>query len=256
MLRRIFSAIAVFLIFSLQAFAQQDARKVLVVVRSGIDDQVGFARALWHIAELKQAGVEVRALFEGEAVLFFLDRGAIQGYLESVRSALAPSPAPQAVAADTGTLTVDTGFSGVPPSSGTYTVDLAAVQASSGAVTPNLINPRRTVDTVKERRRTATPSSPQTAAEAPFMIAGRLKKIAGKHVFGPPEVLKEGEDYFFTLREDFMSAEVPYTLCAFSAAYLRKYEELRKLGRPLSEDRTKPVGLASYIKDNYQVIVY
>ncbi|OGS10523.1 MAG: hypothetical protein A2285_03950 [Elusimicrobia bacterium RIFOXYA12_FULL_57_11] len=73
MLKKIFICLAAVLVLSLQVSAQQAVRRELVVIHD-FDDVLRFNMAVWHAIQLKQAGVDVRVVFEGDAVLNFLPR--------------------------------------------------------------------------------------------------------------------------------------------------------------------------------------
>ena len=104
MMKKIFSGLAVILLFSLQGFAQEQAgRKVLVIIGSSIEDPTYFDFGISHVIELKRAGLDVTVIFEKEAVLYFLDAPSLSAQVHTHagnRFRTAP-PTPPVVVAST-----------------------------------------------------------------------------------------------------------------------------------------------------------
>ncbi|OGR95572.1 MAG: hypothetical protein A2016_09040 [Elusimicrobia bacterium GWF2_62_30] len=222
MLKKILLVFTLFTLFSAQAYAQQDPKKALVVVRSSVDDRFGFLMAVQHIMQLKVAGVEVHALFEGEAVLFFLGKATLESYRNIPTGAVVVSSNPV--------------LSQVKP-------------------VPLLLGDTTTYILPQENPRPAGEAPGAPIVEKEFKFPGRLVKTAAGFTFGSP-FTSTREEYFWLTMTDFTAAKIPYTLCSRSATMLGMHAKLKALGLPLSPDPVGFVDLAPFVKGNYQVIVY
>lgn len=240
MLKKIFFAFAVLSLFPLHVLSQQAPKKVLVIVQSRVTDRFNFSMALWRSMELQKAGIDVRVVFQGEAVAFFLGKDKFSGYEKIGRSTdILLSPADTTIIVSTecqaGPLAVCAstscpGFTADTSNSGTSCVKTLV----GGAYVPSLV-PANPVDKLQRSR---TYSKPARKGERPEKITGAHGQIT------------------WQLLDGFIAAKIPYTICSLSAAQLGIYEQLKALGLPLSEDPGAPVAIAPYLLDNYQLVSY
>ena len=224
MLKKIFIAFAVLALFSSHAFSQEGRKKVLLIVQSRTDDRFGFSMALWRGMELQKAGLDVRAVFQGEAVVYFLGKDGFGAYLKPERT-MAILGASRAAE--------------------------AAVLISTeclGGVVEGMICQKTLVDGVY-----VSSMVPNLAIlpERPHMFslpAGKGEK--------PVRISGAAGEAGWRLLADFTAAKIPFTLCALSATQLGVYSGLKAKGLPLSEDPSVPVDSASFLNDGYQIIKY
>jgi hypothetical protein len=215
---------------AMPAFAQQGG-KTLLVMRE-LDDGLRSATALRQALQMKKAGVEVRLLFESEAVLIFL---------QPRRGQPLPPPPEHLFEEDGRLLTRKEADERARKGEAFYTPYKGQLQTAEMAANAKKNDRKKTrmVSVRKDPRRVKNDSD--VLYKRGWWSPGGGEDI---HDYGDVDALALAEK------------ALPYEICSYSAEVFGVYEELKSAGRPLTPDRDAPADLAAYLKEGYEIYVY